>query len=205
MANGVAPLLYSAAGGLSDGPPPTHPAIQAGMAIGADEDSRVRLLEEWMDRLERQADHHFSEQNTIQVQVETSVSTVSEPAKRCSRCRSKRHQVADCPKRQWCTPGGKPSHKKAHRQQEQEEADLTWQQQWSVLNHSDDWSVDPEDEVREAYYKKYPEARPCSKCKGIGYVVWVELETGDKKCRLCDHKEEPSWGSDENSDSSAAW
>ena len=46
--------------------------------------------------------------------------------------------------------------------------------------------------------------RPCGKCKGIGYILWVELETGTKKACLCDHKEEPSWGS-EDSDSSAAW
>ena len=98
MANRVTPLLYSAAGSLSDGPPLTHPAIQAGMAVGANEDSRVHLLEEWMDHLERQVNHPSSEQNAMKVQVETSVSTVSEPAKRCHRCCSKRHLVADCPK-----------------------------------------------------------------------------------------------------------
>ena len=46
MANGVTPILFSAAGGLSDGPLSPHPASQAGMLGEADVASRVRLLEE---------------------------------------------------------------------------------------------------------------------------------------------------------------
>ena len=67
MANGVTPLLFSAAGGLADGPLPLHPAGQAGMTVGADVASRVCLLEEWMDRLERQANQPPSEQNAMDV------------------------------------------------------------------------------------------------------------------------------------------
>jgi hypothetical protein len=201
MANGVTPVLFSAAGGLSDGPLSPHPASQAGMAGEADVASRVRLLEEWMDRLERQANQPSSEQNAMEVQVETTSTTTAEPVKKCHRCKSKRHLVADCPKRRWCRPGSKPSHQAARRRQEQEEASILWDQQWSITN-TEDWS--DETAELEALYKRYPWMRPCQKCKGIGYVLWVELETGAKKARLCDHKEEPSWGS-ENSDGSAAW
>ena len=99
MANGVTPVLFSAAGGLSDGPPSPHPASQAGMARDADTDSRVRLLEEWMASLERQANQPSSEQNAMEVLVETTSTTTAEPVKRCHRCKSKKHLVADCPKR----------------------------------------------------------------------------------------------------------
>ena len=201
MANGVTPVLFSAAGGLSDGPLSPHPASQAGMTGEADIASRVRLLEEWMDRLERQTNQPSSEQNAMEVRVETTSTTTAEPVKRCHRCKSKRHLMADCPKRRWCRPGGKPSHQEAHRHQEQEEASILWDQQWSITN-TEDWS--DETAELEALYKKYPWMRPCQKCKGIGYVLWVELETGAMKARLCDHKEEPSWGS-EDSDGSAAW
>ena len=98
MANGVTPILFSAAGGLSDGPLPLHLAGQAGMAVGADVDSRVCLLEEWMDCLERQANQPPSEQNTMEIQVETTSTTTAELVKKCHRCKSKRHLVADCPK-----------------------------------------------------------------------------------------------------------
>ena len=98
MANGVTPVLFSAAGGLSDGPLSLHSASQAGMAGEADVASRVCLLEEWMDRLERQANQPSSEQNAMEVQVETTSTTTAEPVKRCHRCKSKRHLVADCPK-----------------------------------------------------------------------------------------------------------
>ena len=98
MANGVTPILYSAAGGLSDGPLSPHPASQAGMSGEADVASRVRLLEEWMDHLEKQANQPASEQNTIEVQVETTSTTTAEPVKKCHRCKSRRHLVADCPK-----------------------------------------------------------------------------------------------------------
>ena len=67
MANGVTPILLSAAGGLSDGPLSPHPASQAGMSGEADVDSRVRLLEEWMDHLERQVNQPSSEQNAMEV------------------------------------------------------------------------------------------------------------------------------------------
>ena len=126
MANGVTPILFSAAGGLSDGPLSPHPASQAGMAVEADEASRVRLLEEWMDCLERQANQPSSDQNAIEVQEETTFTTTAEPVKRCHRCKSKRHLVADCPRQQWCRPGGKPSHQAACRRQEQEEASILW-------------------------------------------------------------------------------
>ena len=201
MANGVTPILFSAAGGLSDGPLSPHPASQARMAGEANMASRVRLLEEWMDRLERQANQPASEQNAMEVQVETTSTTTAEPVKKCHRCKSKRHLVADCPKRRWCRPGSKPSHQAARRRQEQEEASILWDQQWSITN-TEDWS--DETAELEALYKRYPWMRPCQKCKGIGYVLWVELETGAKKAHLCDHKEEPSWGSGD-SDSSAAW
>ena len=98
MANGVTPILLSAAGGLSDGPLPLHLAGQARMAVGADEDSRMRLLEEQMDHLERQVNQPPSEQNAMEVQVETTSTTTVEPVKKCHRCRSKRHLVVDCPK-----------------------------------------------------------------------------------------------------------
>ena len=201
MANGVTPVLFSAAGGLSDGPLSPHPAMQTGMSGEADIDSRVRLLEEWLDRLERQTNQSSLEQNAIEVLVETTSTTTAEPVKKCHRCKSRRHLVADCPKRRWGRPGGKPSHQEARRRQEQEEASILWDQQWSITN-TEDWS--DETAEQEALYKKYPWMRPCQKCKGIGYVLWVELETGAKKARLCDHKEEPSWGS-EDSDGSAAW
>ena len=167
----------------------------------ADVASRVRLLEEWMDRLERQANQPSSEQNAMEVLVETTSTTTAEPVKKCHRCKSRRHLVADCPKRRWCRPGGKPSHQAARQRQEQEEASILWDQQWSITN-TEDWSDERAEE--EAFYKKYPEMRPCQKCKSIGYVLWVELETGATKARACDHKEEPSWGS-EDSDGSAAW
>ena len=201
MANGVTPVLFSAAGGLSDGPLSPHPASQAGMAGEADVASRVRLLEEWMDRLERQANQPSSEQNAMEVQVETTSTTTAELVKKCHRCKSKRHLVADCPKRRWCKSGGKPSHQAARRRQEQEEASILWDQQWSITN-TEDWSDEMAEQ--EALYKRYPWMRPCQKCKGIGYVLWVELETGAKKARRCDHKEEPSWGL-EDSNSSGAW
>ena len=99
MANGVTPILFSAAGGLSDGPLSPHLASQARMTGEADVDSRVRLLEEWLDRLERQAHHPSSEQNAMEVLVETTSTTTAEPVKKCHRCKSRRHLVADCPKR----------------------------------------------------------------------------------------------------------
>ena len=98
MANGVTPVLFSAAGGLPDGPLSPHLANQARMSGEADTDSRVRLLEEWMDRLERQANQPSSEQNAMEVQVETTTTTAVEPVKKCYRCKSRRHLVADCPK-----------------------------------------------------------------------------------------------------------
>ena len=113
MANGVTPVLFSAAGGLSDGPLSPHPASQTGMSGEADVDSRVCLLEEWMDHLVRQANQPSSKQNTMEVWVETTSTTTAEPVKKCHRCKSKKHLVADCPKRQWCRPGGKPSHQAA--------------------------------------------------------------------------------------------
>ena len=69
MANGVTPVLFSAAGGLSEGPLSPHLASQARMSGEADIDSRVRLLEEWLDRLERQANQPASEQNAMEVLV----------------------------------------------------------------------------------------------------------------------------------------
>ena len=69
------------------------------MSGGADVGSRVRLLEEWMDCLERQANQPSSEQNAMEVQVETTSTTTAEPVKKCHRCKSRRHLVADCPKR----------------------------------------------------------------------------------------------------------
>ena len=162
MANGVTPVLFSAAGGVSEGPLSPHLASQARMSGEADIDSRVHLLEEWMNRLERQANPSSSEQNAMEVQVETTSTTTAEPVKRCHRCKSKRHLVADCPKRRWCRPGGKLSHQAARRRQEQEEASILWDQQWSITN-TEDWSDEQAEE--EAYYKKYPWMRPCQKCK----------------------------------------
>ena len=69
------------------------------MAGEADIASRVCLLEEWMNRLERQANPSSSEQNAMEVQVETTSTTTAEPVKKCHRCKSRRHLVADCPKR----------------------------------------------------------------------------------------------------------
>ena len=85
MANGVTPVLFSAAGGLSDGPLSPHLASQAGMSGEADIDSRVCLLEEWMDRLERQANQPSSEQNAMEVQVETTSTTTAELVKKIGR------------------------------------------------------------------------------------------------------------------------
>ena len=98
MANGVTPTPFSAAGDLSEGPLSPHPASQAGMAGEADIDSRVHLLEEWMDRLNRQVNQSPSEQNAMEVLVETTSTTTAEPVKKCHRCKSSRHLVADCPK-----------------------------------------------------------------------------------------------------------
>ena len=190
---GVTPLLFSAAEGLSDEPLPPHPSESGPQPTESNPARRVQLLEEWMDRLERQWDQELEDSYQGELQVQFTRGS----NKKCHRCQSTGHLVAACPTRRQCKACDKTGHKTskcpARRRQEKEEWSISWDQQASLQN-CEDWSAIPE--------SPYPADRYCQTCRSTGYIIATNLCTGKPEVSTCTHPKEPTWGC---SSQSPAW